>query len=538
MTKQQLFEAIGLAKTAYLEESEGYRGSRNRAWMKWAALAACAVLVVGIAGFAGLIGGMKNGASESADSAACVEMPAAEMPKSEDAGAIEAETEVTDAPAESMLDFSSYAGPIFPLTLAKENDAISAARELRMDFSPFDADENRVRLTDRYVLTNTSDEDVNLTALWPFVSDLRDAGDVNATIRVDGAESDATLYAGGYVGTFSPVQFDEEHENERWNLKYPQSWTEYAALLSDGSYQAEALTGAARLEQTAYVYWFRDTTAPTDAQAATVAATFTRDDTKTQIFTYGINGYGYEPESDNVTYSYFARTYIESEKDALHALIVLGEDIGEITLEGYENGACEAGTELAGVGATIERQEVVLGELIEILCEDYLSSIDSKVYGENENPNRQSIQQLAACTIDLLCTYGPLADAPAERYRDGRLNEIISEAYAVERVCYAAFDLSIPAGDSVTVEVTADKTASFNFFMGDDVETDLYGFEMLCNTGSVLCVTNQTVILELCESAVIADTNLGIPPDVTPLTSELDAACEEYYIKLRRTDAE
>ena len=50
MTKQQLFEAIGLAKPEYLAESEDYRAEKP-AWRRYAALAACAVLAVGLFGF-------------------------------------------------------------------------------------------------------------------------------------------------------------------------------------------------------------------------------------------------------------------------------------------------------------------------------------------------------------------------------------------------------------------------------------------------------------------------------------------------------
>lgn len=546
MTKQELFEAIGLTKQTYLSESEDYHAVKHHRWVKWAALAACAVLVVGIGSVVGLFGGAKSSASESAadmsaavagdsgtDDSATMEAPREEYESEE----TDAETPM-DMPCESMSDFLSYAGPILPLTLAEEHEQVTATRELTLDFSPFETDKNQACLTDRYVLTNTSDEDVRLTALWPFVSDLRDAGSTGLTLSVDGRQTGTALYAGDYVGGFSPVQFDAEHEDERWNLKYPLSWTEFDALLKDGSYQDAALRDAAPLEQAVTVYWFRDTTAPADAQAATVAATFALDQTQSQIFTYGVNGYGYDPDSGDVTYSYFARTYIASEKNALHALIVLGEDIGEITLGGYENGACEAGGELDGVSATLVREEMQLGKLIELLCTDYLKKHDSLIYGENENANQQAMALLPECAVNLLRTYGPLADEPAERYREGRLDDIISEAYSMERVCYAAFDLTIPAGESVTVELRAEKHASFNFYMGDDIDTDTYGFELLTDAGTQLALTQQTVKLLLGNAVSVSDTNFDLMTDAMPLTSALTASYDEYYIEVRQKEAE
>ena len=559
MTKQELFEAIGLTKQTFLSESEDYHAVKHHRWVKWAALAACAVLVIGIGGFAGLFGGAKSSAPESAadmsaavagdsgtDSSAATDAPREEY-KSEGTDAEapmaapreEAETEETiDTPCESMNEFTSYAGPILPLTLAAGSETVTATRELTLDFLPFEMDKHQALLTDRYVLTNTSDKDVKLTTLWPFVSDLRDVGSARITLSIDGRQTDTTLFAGDYVGGFSPVQFDEAHENERGNLKYPQKWMEFAALLKDGSYQDAALRDTAPLEQGVTVYWFRDTTAPSDAQAATVAATFALDQTQSQIFTYGINGYGYDSNSGDVTYSYFARTYIESERDALHALIVLGEDIGEITLGGYENGACEAGGELDGVSATLVREEMQLGELIELLCTDYLKKHDSLIYGENGSADPQAMALLSDCAAKLLRTYGPLADEPVERYREGRLDDIISEAYSMERVCYAAVDLTIPAGESVTVELRAKKDASFNFYMGDDTDTDIHGFELLTDVGTELALTQQTVKLLLGDAVTVSDTNFDLMTDVMPLTSTLTASYEEYYIEVRQTETE
>ena len=56
-------------------------------------------------------------------------------------------------------DFMSYAGPIFPLTLAQAEPALSANRELLLDCTPY-AEENTaaITVTDRYTIHNDSDE--------------------------------------------------------------------------------------------------------------------------------------------------------------------------------------------------------------------------------------------------------------------------------------------------------------------------------------------------------------------------------------------
>ena len=56
-------------------------------------------------------------------------------------------------------DFMSYAGPVFPLTLAQAEPALSANRELLLDCTPY-AEENTaaITVTDRYTIHNDSDE--------------------------------------------------------------------------------------------------------------------------------------------------------------------------------------------------------------------------------------------------------------------------------------------------------------------------------------------------------------------------------------------
>ena len=69
----------------------------------------------------------------------------------------------------------SYAGPVFPLTLAQAEPALSADREVLLDCAPY-AEENAAAITvaDRYTIRNDSGEDCTVTVLYPFVSSLSD----------------------------------------------------------------------------------------------------------------------------------------------------------------------------------------------------------------------------------------------------------------------------------------------------------------------------------------------------------------------------
>ena len=146
-------------------------------------------------------------------------------------------------------DFMSYAGPVFPLTLAQAEPALSADREVLLDCAPY-AEENAAAITvaDRYMIRNDSGEDCTVTVLYPFVSSLSDLNLLRPSLTADGAAVRSTLYPGAFPGWFGPASAEPELAEERWNIRHAESWTEYQTLLT-GSYQADALAPKTLPEQ-------------------------------------------------------------------------------------------------------------------------------------------------------------------------------------------------------------------------------------------------------------------------------------------------
>ena len=70
-------------------------------------------------------------------------------------------------------DFMSYAGPIFPLTLAQAAPALSADREILLDCEPYAGSEAAVTVTDRYTIQNSSGEACTATVLMFSVTRLQ-----------------------------------------------------------------------------------------------------------------------------------------------------------------------------------------------------------------------------------------------------------------------------------------------------------------------------------------------------------------------------
>lgn len=418
------------------------------------------------------------------------------------------------APAKPVdaTDFMSCAGPVFPLTLEKAAPELSADREVLLDCAPY-AEENTaaITVTDRYTLQNSSDEDCTVTVLYPFVSSLSDLDSLQPSLTVDGSAVKNTLYPGAFPGWFGPASPDPELAEERWNLHHAESWTEYQTLLT-GSYQADALAPKTLPEQTVYVYSFT-ASGETTANAATLAITVDADPEKTTILTYGINGYGQNEATGQPQYSYFTRVHNQT----LHLLAVLGQDLTGCAMQGYTDGSCEQGKELDTLEGTVTRTELPLAELLRQIAAAQLGA----------DASADEVKRLAAAAAELLTQYSVCSATPAERYSEGRLDDLLQDAETVQRVCYAAAEITIPEGGTVCVEAVFRKPHSFDFFGFYNELVDGYG---IMTTGSALTLQNQTARLDTRGLVTIYGQNFEF--DGQGNAVPLSAQTEYYYLNL------
>ena len=419
-----------------------------------------------------------------------------------------------NAPAKPVdaTDFMSNAGPVFPLTLAQAEPALFADRELLLDCAPY-AEENTaaITVTDRYTIRNDSGEDCTVTALYPFVSSLSDLNLLQPVLTADGVAVKSTLYPGAFPGWFGPASPEPENAEERWNIRHAESWTEYQTLLT-GSYQADALAPKTLPEQTIYVYSFT-ASGETTANAATLAITVDADPEKTTILTYGINGYGQDEATGQPQYSFFTNEHRQS----LHLLAVLGQDLTGCAMQGYTDGSCEQGKELDTLEGTVTRTELPLAELLRQIAAAQLGA----------DASADEVKRLAAAAAELLTQYGVCSATPAERYSEGRLDDLLQDAETVQRVCYAAAEITIPEGGTVCVEAVFRKPHSFDFFGFYNELVDGYG---IMTTGSALTLQNQTARLDTRGLVTIYGQNFEF--DGQGNAVPLSAQTEYYYLNL------
>ena len=531
MKGERLFRILGLVDDDLVEEAASPAVSRRHVPRQMLGLAACLALVCGLGlfWFRGGGGAMNNAPSGGTDS-----------------GGTASDYDSTDGAApgggsgghnEGSV-FMSYAGPVFPLTTLEES-GLTVERTLSWDFAPGAYSDGEPRqwgaeVTDRYVLSNPGPEDAAVTALYPFAGNFDSLARVRPAVSVDGAEAETVLHAGPYAGGFSSACGEEDPDHDTLNLAGLNSWEEYRALLEDGAYLSQALDAYPALDVPVTVYRFSDFEAPhAQYPAATQAVTFTINQDSTEILSYGFNGQAWDEESGWRRYSYFVPDGVRREPET-KVLVILGEDIGDYVLQGYENGGCDAGEEIDGVSCAVTREETTLEAVLDDLCREYRTFYTrGRAVDQGSAFDTVPFAMYRGAVAELLAQYGPLSGAPRDRYADGRLDEILYEVLIHRRVLYLEFPVTVPAGGSVTVECGMWKEPSYDFQCSGSENIGLQGYDLVTHLGSALDFTRQTAAAENTEGVEIVRQNLGFDLEGGVTSVELDPAEEHYYLEIR-----
>lgn len=525
MSGERLFRILGLVDDDLIEEAgtafpaAAFQRRRYAAWGTLG-LAACLALVCGL--FWLLPGGAMNGAFSGGG-------------EGSDPGA----SASGGTGHEEGTVFMSYAGPVFPLTALEEDTGLTAERALTWDFAPGAYDDGTPRqwgaqVTDRYVLTNPGEEDVTVTALYPFAGNFDSLARVRPAVSVDGAAAETALYAGPYAGGFASACGEENPDHDTLNLAGLNSWEEYRALLESGAYRDQALGEYPVLDIPVTVYHFSNFEAPHEKyQAATQAVTFTMDPEATEILSCGFNGMSWDEETGWRRYSYFVPDGVRRESET-KVLVVLGEDIGDYTLQGYQDGGCDDGEEIQGVSCTVTREETTLDTVLDHLCLEYRTFYTQGRAVDQENAfDAVPFEMYRGTVSQLLAQYGLLSGRPKDRYADGRLDDILSETLFHQRVLYLAFPVTVPAGSSVTVECAMWKEPSYDFHCSGSENVGLQGYDLVTRLGSALDFIRQTAAVENMEGVEIVRQNLGFDPENGVTLAELNMAEEHYFLEIR-----
>lgn len=434
--------------------------------------------------------------------------------------------------------YMSYAGPVLPLTSLESSEGVSAERNIDISFAAYGVEgyhESEAKVTDSYILTNSTDEDITLTAVYPYVASYYESAEEGLVpeLRIDGAlrsVTEAELFYGPYSGSFVPVYgAEDDTEMASANLSGPSGFNDYVNLLTDGSYLAAAFAEAPALEIPVIVYRLSDYEFSSDTSATnpTLNMAFEMDKELTSVFTWNFNGGSnnveegkYERHSGGIEIRPNAAPENQYPEDAY--LIVLGEDIKNWSVQGYRDGGCDKGEELSDLGCSVTRYESTLGEMLyQFIAEEFPAEADT-------------LYSVAAKHLE---SFGPIGSSPATRYADGMLDSFVYDVWVQSRVAYLSFSVTVPAGSEVSVELHSIKRASYNYY-GSSEATELYGFEFATRLGSGLFFAEQWASLSDYENIDIVSSNFGFDLESGETEVLLGSDTECYWLNIREKRVE
>jgi len=427
---------------------------------------------------------------------------------------------------DESTEFMSYGGPVFPMTLMNSPSGIKSERALCYDFLENTVEYNTINVTDSYTLTNTTAEDQTVTLVYPFNDDF--ANFSRPVLLVNGHEADAQLYAGPYSGGFMGA-WGGGPPDATLNLDNISSWAGYKALLESGEYMAQAFANYPELNQQVIVYEFSDPKNDhSEAVNPTLAVSFNLDYNKTIVLGYGFHGGNFDQENGYMRQSFSIPREYEPNFGKPNYLIILGDDIGDYTIQGYVDGSCDKGKEMAATAA-VTHYESTLGEMV-----DHLLSRFMEQYGGDVAANGIPFEMYYGSTAELMYQYGMLSGHVIDRYDTGWLEDMFSEARTHMRVFYLASEAALPAGESVTVTVKLVKDPSFDFYCSGSNNKGLLGYDMVTKLGTNLTFDNLTAELINTDGVEIIRQNYGFDPENGVTKVNLDPEVEHYFLEVRR----
>lgn len=555
MKAERLFRILGLVDESLIEEAVSASSPaavqrRRHPWRRLLAAAACLAVICGGAYLAGTLRmGGRAGAGGSGHS--------------------EAST------------FMSYAGPVFPLTTAEETSSITAERNITLDFAPWipawlsneemladrtwltEAERQEalaqydelypeggrwrssddILVTDAYTLANPSQEDQTVTLLYPFATSLNDLGRLTPTLTLDGSELETALHVGAYSGGFEGV-WDGTIVGDpegSVNLDYADSWEDYKNLLSDGTYLANALGAGPDVSGIPVtVYKFTDPYGPPKDEEAGVPnpslqVGFDLDYSRTAVLTWGFDSGNFDRENGTMIQGFSIPQPGElGYGEDVYCLLVLGEDIQNMTTGGYVTGGADPDTEpLEGCGVTVERYESDLDTMLREILAPVWQELRQNTYEQDGAELDVDLETWYRAVLEYLLAYGALSPSGAERYGAGRLEDIVSDVDTIDRVCWLEAEITIPAGDSVTLSASMTKEASYDFYCAHTENQGVKGYDLVTALGSTLDFTGQTASLVNTENIEIVRQNFGFDLEAGITEVALDPAEPHYYLEIR-----
>ena len=275
------------------------------------------------------------------------------------------------------------------------------------------------------------------------------------------------------------------------------------------------------------VYEFTDVWGPEENDGAgipnpSIRVLFDIDYENTSVLSYGFHSGYYDSDTSTMGKGFSIREEWERGYGIPYYLIVIGDDIENVTYQGYATGGWDTKKKVEA-DLTITRSESDLETVLRMAAGYYLSELDASY----------DFELYFGLMKEHLMGYGVLSDNCADRY-DGGCIENLDVAH-VSRVFWLEAEVTIPAGESVTLDTAFKKDPSYDYHCATTANKGISGYDLVTALGSNLTMTQQTARLEDCGQIEIVRQNFGfnLANGINKVTLDLNEP--HYYLEVRKS---
>ncbi len=501
-------------------------------WMRWGTAAACVTLIVMTVSIFPWIGGCGAGAEGGASS----------------------------TPGEGPLSFMSYAGPVLPLTLQEAAPGLTADRTVTLDFAPWvpewwsnqqEADSREdvtpakrqeilddynewfpdggrwqrsrdILVKDSYTLTNTTNQDLTVTAQLPFVTKLDSLTDRRPTLTLDGYSLDTELLIG------NAKLYEDFH-----------TWADVDSLLRDGTYRTATQDGPeslADIPATVYVVTAPDLP-PEIRDTVEIQADVRLDHRVTGVITKDSCGGHFDWDHGAMSLR-FDLTESHSGNPEQGVLVVLGAPLEQLEWSLAPRGS-EAPAPPKDVHIPVTRYETDFQSVLCGVTEAFLESDDFQ--NADGIPLSAQLPELTPdcwqkLLLDSIGGREELLNFDSSLYRGAlQFQDFQMSMSTAQRVCWVTAQITIPAGESRLLTAVSRKEPSFDYRCGSQVD-DLYSYDLMPWVDSNLTFTSQTALLEDRDQVKLARQNFGFDLEQGIKSAILDKSVPAYYLEVQELE--
>lgn len=397
------------------------------------------------------------------------------------------------------LRYDTYEGPVFPLTATGDTQNLNVSRSLKgVVVTKKDGEDMRplLQVTDSYRLKNTSKDDQTLQIVYPFVSTLNQAYEIDGPIlQAEGKEELAAAYsAGKSICAYRNADISETS-----------SLGDYEQIFNGQTdYQEQALAKEADWQKEVVVYTFSGFQMREGAadRSQTGVMGVSVKGTEADVLTYGFD-HAFTKEDGSTNYCFF----IPQQPEKL-VLIVTGELEDEPEAAFYTNLDCEE--KIDGIVYEMNRQEMSYADALRVCSFDAARSLRQKyeqgIFAAKlpEYMNEDAAFQVLTMTGDEESFY----DTLLQRYQSTELTEVFEHLFGETRVIYARATVTVPAEQSIQVTVRTQKreTKTGSAWL-ENAETS---YDFLSDAQSHLKIKKSSATIRLAKEWEIRDQNLGL----------------------------